>query len=316
MIQPAFFSFFGALLAAVLAVNADTPPPVRFGPFVQQDVTVRASPTGFAYLPPSGWYSAQAGWMEPLNILPTALFRQTYLEAQGNATVSPYQADLGMTLHIKPIRFLEGGLGYNRILYPYTLVGFARPADSPATWLPDPSEWRTREILGSRKNEGVGADVFTFQGELNAEVGKLQLNAGGFRSLWDVDITDRDIIYEYRSWPSLIRKRDRLTSLYGQGLLNVSPEFGGFTMHGLEVRDQYWWVTHTGQSENLISAGFSGLRHGHNDERTYHGLDGLFGFWTTQIRNFERPGVVEAFSNHLSNGCGTFKSCIWAKPDR
>jgi hypothetical protein len=281
MMQPAFSSFFAALLIAVMAVKADTPPPLRFGPFIQQDVILEGSPTGFGYVPPTGWYSAQAGWMEPLNIFANPWFHQTYLETQANTTISPYQADIGMMLNLKPLRFFEGGVGYNRIVYPYTLIGFVRPADSPSTWLPDREAWRTRAIFDARKDEGVGADVFTFHGDLNADIGKLQLRAGATRSLWDVDITDRDIIYDYRSG-LLIQKRDRLSSFYGQALFNTSSDFGDFSMHGWEIRDQYWSVTHTGLSEDLISGGFSGLRHGHNSERSYHGLDGLVGFWISQ----------------------------------
>lgn len=287
MIKSPFYSFFGTLCMVSMAVlmgtpvKADTPPPLRFGPYLQQNVVIEGSPTGFSYVPPAGWYTAKAGWMEPLNLLPNTWFHQTYLEADGNTTISPYQADLGMELNLKPLHFLEGGVGYNRILYPYTLVGFVRPADSPSTWLPSPAEWRTREILDARKTEGVGADVFNFHADANAEIGDLQLLAGASRSLWDVDITDRDIIYDYRSG-LLIKKQDYLSSLYAQGLLSTDPHFGGFTARGIEIRDQFTWATATSQSENLISGGFFGLRHGQNGERSYQGLDGLVGFWTSQ----------------------------------
>src|SRR6185295_18806521 len=119
-----------------------------------QGFLLEGSPFGSRYLPPSGSYNLQAGWMEPINILPSPLFRGTYLETQSNATLSAYQSDVGVVFNIKPIRFLEGGIGYNRLLFPYSLLGFNNGGNRDS--LPDPAQWRTTEILSARKREAVG----------------------------------------------------------------------------------------------------------------------------------------------------------------
>jgi hypothetical protein len=267
---------FAALATATLSMAHDDGAQIlRFGPFLQQGFTLEGSPAGYRYLPPSGSYNFQAGWMEPISILPKALFRGTYLETQGNATLSPYQADIGVVFNLRPIRFLEGGLGYNRLLFPNTLIGFH--GDS----LPGLASWRTKEILGTGNREIAGADVFTFHVNATMNAGWFELRAGGFRSLWDVQVSDRDIFLEYHSG-FLMKKRDRINSMYAQAMFNLEPYFQweGFTARGLAIRDQYWWTTRTGLSQNLVSAGLTGFRRGHNDDRSYHGLDGLIGFWT------------------------------------
>ncbi len=262
----------GILALAVPVAHADWVRPTRFGPFLQQGFSAEGSPVGYHFLPPSGSYTFQAGWMEPINILANDLFHGSYLETQGNATISPYQSDIGIVFNIKPIRFLDAGLGYNRLLFPYTLVGF----DS----VPNLAQWRTTEIVDRRKRAAVGADVFTFHGNVTVDIGRVQLHAGGTHSLWDVDVQDEKFLLEYRSG-LLIEKQDHVNSLYAQTLLNLEPylSFWGFTARGFEARDQYTWTDHTELAENLVSVGFSGLRWGRNDNRKYHGLDGFVGVW-------------------------------------
>lgn len=290
------FSLPAVVLASLLLAHGDGVRPLRFGPYLQQDVLLEGSPFGSRYMPPSGAYNLQVGWMEPINILPHPLFRGTYLETQGNATVSPYQSDVGVIFNLKPIRFLEGGLGYNRLLFPYTLVGFNTGGNKDS--LPSPERWRTTEILDLRKREAVGADVFTFQANFTMDVGPVQLHAGAFRSLWDVDVTDRDVVLEYHSG-LLIQKRERINSFYGQTLIKMNPDFmlAGITARGIEFREQYWWATHTGLDEHLLSVGLSGIRRGRNNDRLYHGLDGLVGYWVAhpQLRGGD---VLKRF--HLS----------------
>jgi hypothetical protein len=259
--------------------------PKRFGPFLQQGIELDGSPAGFRQTPTFGAYNFQAGWIEPIGVLPWGIFRGTYVETQGNATLSPYFSDVGTIFNLKPIRFVEIGLGYNRLLFHYSLAGFQ------GTQLPEPDRWRTLDILRSDSLEAAGADVFTFHSNFTVDLARLQLHAGGFRSLWDVDVRDaRDIFFEYRSG-LLVRKRDRINSLYGQALLNLEPHLGflGFMARGVEVRDQYWWTSQTGLSQHLLSAGFSGWRWGRNSGRLYRGLDALLGFWISHPQLDNRP---------------------------
>ncbi len=270
-----------AFLPAALPIRADDVRPIRFGPYLQQSVTLAGNPVGWRYVPPNGSYGFQAGWIEPIGPPTDGLFRGTYLEAEASATASPFESDAGTGFNLKPLRFLEGGIKYNRVLFPNTLVGFNPPDGAPNNWLPNVDQWRAFDILEAGLRETAGADVFTFHGSATVDLGRLQLHAGGFRSLWDVDVQDQEIIFEYNS-NLLIRKRDRLSSLYGQAFLDLEPYLhaGPFTLRGFTVRDQYWSTTETGQQQNLASVGFTDLRLGHNTGRRYRGLDGFVGFWT------------------------------------
>src|SRR6185369_16088398 len=109
----------------------------RFGPFLQQSMALQGNPAGYARIFPFAAYNLQAGWMEPIAILPWPLFRGSYLETQGNATVSPYQTDFGIAFNLKPIRFFEFGLAYNRLFFPTTLAGFNYPDTAIRSVLPD-----------------------------------------------------------------------------------------------------------------------------------------------------------------------------------
>jgi hypothetical protein len=270
-----------ALLAALSgAAHADGVRPQRFGPFLQQSLAVQGNPAGADYVFPSGAYNFQAGWMEPIAILPWPVFKGSYIETQGNATLSPWQYDFGIAFNLKPLRFLEFGLAYNRLVYPYSLAGFTAPEGAGSDWRPTNREWQPPLILAADKLEAAGTDIFTYQANLTFELGPLQLHGGGSYGMWDVD-TRQDVVLEYRTG-LLIRPQDRIGSAYLQTLVSPGPEssFLGFTARGWAVRNQYGWTVQTKLDQNLLSTGFIGLRRGWNDDRQYRGLDGWVGFWT------------------------------------
>jgi hypothetical protein len=273
---------FAVALAMHTTVLADGVRPRRFGPVLQQSVTLQGNPAGTDYVFPFGAYNFQAGWMEPIAILPWPLFRGSYLETQGNATLSPWQYDFGIAFNLKPLRFFEFGLSYNRLVYPYTLAGFNAPDSAGAGWMPDKSQWQPPKIFGADKLEAAGTDIFTYQANLTFDVGPVQMHGGGLYSMWDVD-TRQDRVLEYRTG-LLIRPQDRIGSLYFQTLMSPGPEasFLGFTARGWALRDQYWWTVQTKLEQNLVSTGFIGLRRGWNNDRLYRGLDGWVGYWTLQ----------------------------------
>lgn len=278
------------LLAAAGPLHADGVRPQRFGPFLQQSVFVQGNPAGSDFVYPFADYNLQAGWLEPIAILPWPLFKGSYIEAQGNATASPFQYDFGIAFNVKPIRFFEFGLAYNRLVFPYTLAGFNAPDSAGPRWLPADHEWQPTEILGADHLEAAGTDIFTYQANLTFDAGPVQLHGGGFYSMWDVDAQSADIVLEYRTG-LLIRPQDRIGSLYAQTMMVPDAEaaFLGFTARGWAVRNQYWWTVQTGLAQNLVSTGFIGLRRGWNDGRQYRGLDGWVGYWTehTQLEGRE-----------------------------
>jgi hypothetical protein len=250
---------------------------------------VQGNPAGSDYVFPFAAYNLQAGWLEPIAILPWPLFKGSYLEAQGNATASPYQYDFGIAFNLKPFRFFEFGLSYNRLVFPYTLAGFNAPEDAETDWLPENREWQPPQILGV-DHEAAGTDIFTYQGNLTFDAGPLQMHGGGFYSLWDVDVQSSDIVLEYRTG-MLIKPKDRIGSLFIQTMTVPDAEsaFLGFTARGWAVRNQYWWTVQTNLTQNLVSTGFIGLRRGWNNGRLYRGLDGWVGYWTqhTQLEDRE-----------------------------
>ena len=270
-----------ALLVLLLATpRADGVRPQRFGPFLQQSVTLQGNPAGSDYVYPFGGYNFQAGWMEPIALAPWPVFKGTYLETQVNTTLSPWQYDFGIAFNLKPIRFFEFGLSYNRLVYPYTLAGFTAPAGAPENWVPEDRQWQPSRILGADKLDAAGTDIFTYQGNLTFDVGPVQLHGGGSYSMWDVD-TRQSVVLEYRTG-LLIRPQDRIGSAYFQTLMSPGPEasFLGFSARGWAIRNQYWWTVQTDLEQNLLSTGFIGLRRGWNNDRQYRGLDGWVGYWT------------------------------------
>lgn len=262
--------------------RADGVRPQKFGPFLQQSMAFQGNPAGSDYIYPFADYNLQAGWLEPIAILPWPLFKGSYIEAQGNATASPYQIDFGIAFNLKPIRFFEFGLAYNRLVYPGTLAGFTAPDSAPADWMPPPHEWQPSEILGADHLQTAGTDIFTYQANLTFDAGPVQLHGGGFYSLWDVDAAQSsNLVLEYHTG-MLIHKKDRIGSVYAQTMMvpDAESSFLGFTARGWALRDQYWWTVQTGLSQNLLSTGFIGLRRGWNNGRLYRGLDGWVGYWT------------------------------------
>jgi hypothetical protein len=108
--------------------------------------------------------------------------------------------------------------------------------------------------------------------------------------MWDVDSRTNNLVLEYRSG-LLIKRQDRIGSLTTQMLYRPDSGMGmlGLTAKGFGVRNQLWWTVQTNLSQNLLSAGFSGLRRGWNGGRLYRGLDGWVGYWTwhPQLTNRE-----------------------------
>jgi hypothetical protein len=269
------------VVAVASSVQADGVRPQRFGPFLQQSLLAQGNPTGYARNFPFAAYNLQAGWMEPIAALPWPLFRGSYIETQGNATISPYQTDFGIAFNLKPLRFFEFGLAYNRLFFPNTLAGFNYPDTANTDVLPPRSRWRPQEILGVDHLTAAGADIFTYQGNLTFNAGPIQLHGGGSYSLWAVDTRTHDLILEYRSG-LLIKRHDRIGSVNAQALVRPDSGLGflGFTANGFGIRNQLWWTVQTELSQNLLSAGFSGMRRGHNGSRLYRGVDGWVGYWT------------------------------------
>jgi len=273
-------ALFWAGLAAGTA-GADGVRPQRFGPFLQQSLIAQGNPSGYDRIYPFGAYNLQAGWMEPIAALPWPVFRGSYLETQANATVSPYQADFGIAFNLKPIRFVEVGVAYNRLVFPNTLAGFNFPDSADKTVLPDQSRWRPPQIFAVDHLTAAGADIFTYQANATVNLGPLQMHGGGSYSMWAVDTRSHDLILEYRSG-FLIRRQDRIGSAYAQILLRPDSGMGmlGFKANGFGLRNQMHWSVQTGLGQNLVSAGFSGLQGRRSGGRTYRGLDGWVGYWT------------------------------------
>jgi hypothetical protein len=261
--------------------RADGVRPQRFGPFLQQSLALTGNPEGYARIFPFASYNLQAGWMEPIAVLPWPLFQGSYIETQANATASPYQTDFGIAFNLKPIRFFEFGIAYNRLFFPNTLAGFNFPDTADAHHLPERYRWRPTEMLHVDQLSAAGADIFTYQANLTVNAGPTQLHAGTSYSMWAVDTRTHDFILEYHSG-LLIRRNDRIGSLYAQTLFRPDSGFGalGFSAQGFGIRNQLWWTIQTNLSQNLLSAGFTGLRRGRNGDRLYRGLDGWVGYWT------------------------------------
>ena len=219
-------SILVGILGGALAGTAfgDGVRPQKFGPFLQQSMAFQGNPAGSDYVYPFADYNLQAGWLEPIAILPWPLFKGSYIEAQGNATASPYQVDFGIAFNLKPIRFFEFGLAYNRLVYPYTLAGFSAPDSASADWMPTKHEWQPSEILGADHLQAAGTDIFTYQANLTFDAGPVQLHGGGYYSLWDVDAAhSSDLVLEYRTG-LLIHKKDRIGSLYAQTMMVPDAE--------------------------------------------------------------------------------------------
>ena len=267
------------LIIALLVVNAgaDSVKPLNFGPFFMNQMSANVNPTGYDYALTDVRYHFQIGWIEPLAEGAGGLFRETYFETDGNFNVSPFTSDIGTTFNLKPLRYLEMGLSYNRLLFHNTMVTFKRPDNTPVPI----DEWQPSNVISRDHKEPGGADIFTFQTNLTLNLGPAQIYLFGSRTLWDIDAKGKDYVYEYGT-DMLIRPRDRVNSLLAQITLDLRPHslYRSVSFTGLSIRNEYWYTTQTRLEKNLIYAGITGFRFGQNPERQRRGLDLSLGLWT------------------------------------
>ncbi len=235
------------------------------------------SPTGYDYVLSNAQYHFQIGWIEPLSEKPNGIFRETYFEANGNFNFSPFTSDVGTTFNLKPIRYLELGLSYNRLLFHNTMVAFKNGGSER---LPT-NQWSPSSVISKDHKEPGGADIFTFQGNLTFNLGPSQLFLFGSRTLWDIDAQGKDFVYEYGT-DILLKPRDRVNTALGQLSFDLRPHslYKFVTFTGVAIRSQYWYASRTALEKNLISGGITGFRIGHNPEHQRRGLDASVGFWS------------------------------------
>lgn len=268
-------------------VGADSIKPTVFGPFFMNQVTVTASPAGYRYVMTNGSYHFQVGWIEPLSENAKGLFGETYFETNGNFNVSPFASDVGTTFNLKPFRYLEIGLSYNRLMFHNSMVTFSRPGSTSL-----PKELITPENVFSENKEPGGADIFTYQANLTFDIGRTQTYLFASRALWDIDAKGKDFVFDYGD-DLPIRTRDRVNFLMAQFSLDLKPWslFKSVSFMGIDVRNQYWITaqskleltptdTKNTVEKNLLSVGITGFRFGRNPERQRRGLDLFVGYWT------------------------------------
>ncbi len=276
-------------------VEADSIKPTIFGPFFMNQITVTASPTGYKYVMPNGNYHFQVGWIEPLSENTKGIFGETYFETNGNFNVSPFTSDVGTTFNLKPFRYLEIGLSYNRLIFHNSMVTFSRPGSTSL-----PKELITPENILSESKEPGGADNFTYQANLTFDIGPTQTYLFASRSLWDINAKGKDFVFEYGD-DLPIRTRDRVNYLMAQFSVDLKPGslFKSMSFMGIDVRNQYWITaqskleltpsdTKNAVEKNLLSVGITGFRFGSNPERQRRGLDLFVGYWTKHYQIPER----------------------------
>jgi hypothetical protein len=145
------------------------------------------------------------------------LFGGTYFETNGNLNVSPYTSDVGTTFNLKPLRYLELGLSYNRMMFHNSMVSFTRPGDSKV----DKRLYRPDEIALFAKAPG-GADIFTYHANFTLDMGPAQFYISGSRTLWDVDAKGKDYVFEYGD-ALLLATRDRVNNVMAQLAFDLRP---------------------------------------------------------------------------------------------
>ncbi len=256
--------------------SADTVKPLQFGPYFVNQINMTGSPAGYDYVLTNGLYHFQVGWIEPIAASANGIFRDTYFETAANINISPFTSDLGTTVNLKPIRWLEFGLSYNRLMFHGSMVAFARK-DSETV---EKSLYLPANIYSADKQLS-GADIFTYQGNLTFDAGPSQLFFSASRALWDIDAVGKNYVFEYGDG-FLIKTRDRVNNLSAQISLDLRPMtiFSKVSFVGLAVRDQYWSTDHTSIKRNLVSAGITGFRLGQNPANHRRGLDLSLGYWT------------------------------------
>lgn len=264
------------LAMAPLAARADSVKPIRFGPYIQNSISYVGNPAGYRYVLNNGQYRLQVGWIEPFSERSGGIFKDAYFETDGDLNVTPFQSDVGTTFNLKPIRYLEFGLSYNRLMYHNSMVAFSAPGEK----MIDLDRVLPGDLLNLNREFG-GADVFTFQTNFTLDMGPTQIHLMGSYALWDVDVRGKDFIYEY-GIDMVIKPRDRVTTLLARWSLDLS-RFSlspAWSYTGIALRNQYWITSRTDQEKNLITAGITGLRLGRNPERQRRGLDLSVGYWS------------------------------------
>jgi hypothetical protein len=284
-------SFFTLGLGQIMASNEGFQD-IRFGPYVYNELKMGLSPIGNTHILPIGTYRLQFGWIEPISTVGQTYANCTFLETDAHIDISPYQTDVGTTFSLKPFRIFEFGLTYNRLVFNESLVGFNY---EPNGQLPSVRSWSAESILGRQPAAGVGADVFTFNAAFHLKVSRLSISIDGSRALWDVDIADSELLYEYAS-DLLIKKRDRIHQLNSELRFHFSPWkfLQPFSLEGLTLQDRYIYTVQTKLEKNLIAFGLFGFRYGTNTPKQKRGLDLTFGYLT------DHPQLVDAdFANRL-----------------
>lgn len=273
--RPSFLTPLLVASAALLA-HPDTVRPVRFGPYMVNHVTYTGNPYSYRYALNNVFYRFQVGWIEPISGEDGGIFKDAYFETDGNVNLSPYQSDVGTTFNVKPIRYIELGVSYNRLIFHNSMVTYVAPDQE----MIDLSQARPGDLMELNREFG-GADVFTFQANFTFDLGPTQLFVMGSRALWDVDVPGKDFLYEYSS-DLVIKPRDRINTILGKWSLDLSrySKSKAYSFTGLAVRNQYTFTTNTEQQKNLISAGITGFRLGRNPELHRRGLDFSLGYWT------------------------------------
>jgi hypothetical protein len=284
-----------AIAAASLRVaSADSVKPLLFGPFFMNQVSVIGSPVGYDYVLTNGFYHFQVGWIEPISQGTGGLFSETYFEIDGNLNVSPFTSDLGTTFNLKPLRYLELGLSYNRMMFHNSMVSFG----SVDNTLPDKKLYRPDAIL-SRRQELGGADIFSYHANFTLDLGPAQFYLSGAHTLWDMDAKGEDFVYEYGD-DLLLSIRDRVDLGMAQATFDLRPHSVFHTMSfvGLAIRDQYWYAEQSKLMKNLVSGGITGIRLGQNSRFQRRGLDLSLGYWTLHDQipsgNFAKSWVIIA----------------------
>ncbi len=241
----------------------------RFGPYVVNSLSAAMTPFATDLSLPHLGYHFKLGWMEPIVWEPGSIFHATYFESIVKANITPYQADVGTAFNIKPLRFLDVGLSYNRLQFLKSRVTFASEEALPPT-----QSWRPDRIH-TRNGGWGGADVFTFNLGLTVKMQRLTLLGRGTHALWDVKSRGGAYVFEYRN-NMLIRTSDRINMLEAQAHFNLNP----WAPISLKATNKYWNANRSGVEQNRIAAGFTGLRWGTNGRNEKRGLDLLLGKWT------------------------------------
>lgn len=256
--------------------RADSIKPIQFGPYIQNSVGYIGNPASHRYVLNNGQYRLLVGWIEPISERSGGILKDAYFETDGDINVTPFQSDVGTTFNLKPIRYLEFGLSYSRLMFHNSLVTFS----APGAHMIDVRKARPGDLRKLDQEFG-GADVFTFQTNLTLDMGPTQLHLLGSYAMWDIDVPGKDFVYEYSN-DMVIKPRDRVASLLTRWNLDLSrySRNPAWSYTGIGLRNQYWFTVRTEQEKNLVSAGITGLRLGRNPPGQRRGLDMSVGYWT------------------------------------